>query len=65
MNQSGQHITFFGWAVFLLLLYLASKTDKGYHLIYYGLMLILVFLLVNHYKQIDAAMIVQSSTQGG
>lgn len=43
-----------GWAIFFLLLALLARTSIGHKLIVYSLYLILVLLLVLHYKSISA-----------
>lgn len=43
-----------GWMLLLLGLYVLSKSRTGYHLIYYALVLILVYLVVSNYQSIDA-----------
>jgi len=48
-----QHLTVTGWFVFIILLYVLSKTKMGYSVIYYGLLLILLLLLVGNYKAIN------------
>lgn len=58
-SPAGKHFTLIGWVIFLLLLYLWSKSDSGYHAIYYGLSLILIFLVVYNYQKIDSAMLTQ------
>jgi len=60
--QSQPQLTILGWLLFLLLIYLASKSKTGYVLIYYGLALILVLLLVSHYKRLKDIMIAQGGT---
>ena len=49
-----KEFTFVGWIIFLLMLYLISKTKAGYNMIYYVLVLTLVLLLVGNYKAIEA-----------
>lgn len=39
-----------GLIVFFLVLYLFSRTDEGHDVIYFGLVLILIFLVVSHYN---------------
>lgn len=52
-------LTAVGWLVALLLLYFVSKTKLGHALIYFVLLLVLVFLLLNNYKQINKVILVQ------
>jgi hypothetical protein len=52
-------LTFIGWCVMLLGLYWVSKTKTGHAVIYLALLLILVFLLLQNYKQIDKVILVQ------
>lgn len=44
------------WAVVIVLASLANKTRIGHTLMYYGLWLLLLFLLVTQYKFIAAAL---------
>jgi hypothetical protein len=60
-NQgSGQSPTTYQWVVawvlVLVLAMLALRTQVGYKLVYYGLVLILVFLLVTQYQFIAAGL---------
>lgn len=50
-----------GWLIFFLLLALLARTSVGHRLIVYALYLILVLLLVLHYKSITALI----NPQGG
>jgi hypothetical protein len=59
MTEGKFKLTFVGWAIFLFLLYLASKTKFGHNLIYYSLVLILIFLLITSTKKI-----IDVSTEG-
>lgn len=45
-----------GWTVVIILASLANKTRIGHTLIYYGLWLLLLFLLVTQYKFIAAVL---------
>lgn len=63
MTTSTTHFTFIGWAVILLLLFALNKTKVGHTLIYWGLVLILMFLFLNNYQRIQAVMIKGGSTQ--
>lgn len=51
-SSSVTHLTVIGWIVFLLILYGVNKTTYGHQLIYYGLVLILIFLFVGNYNRI-------------
>ncbi|WP_067929539.1 hypothetical protein [Alicyclobacillus shizuokensis] len=46
-----------GWLILLLLLYYWAQSRTGYRLIYYALVLILVFLLVQNGDTIQRVMI--------
>jgi hypothetical protein len=52
-------LNFIGWAIFLFLLYLASKTKFGHNIIYYSLVLILIYLLITSSQKI-----IDVSTEG-
>lgn len=41
-----------GWAVMIVLLMLMNKTRLGHVLIYYGLLLLIFFVLVTEYQQL-------------
>lgn len=45
-----------GWLLFIILLVLLSRTTLGHMLVYYGLLLVLIFLLVTQYKFIAATL---------
>ena len=60
--QGQPQLSLLGWCIFLLLIYLASKSKTGYVLIYYALALILVLLMVSHYKRLQQIML---TAQGG
>jgi len=57
--QGQPQLSLLGWLIFLLLIYLASKSKTGYVLIYYGLALILVLLMVSHYKRLQQIMLTE------
>lgn len=59
--MNGEKLTLVGWMVVLLLLYFVSKSKTGHAIIYMGLFLILVFLLLVHYQQIDNIVFQKSS----
>jgi hypothetical protein len=41
-----------GWAVMIVLLMLINKTRLGHVMIYYGLLLLIFFVIVTEYKQL-------------
>lgn len=59
--MSSTNLTVVGWAIVLFVLYLWSKTKMGDHIIYYGLILIGLFLVINNYQRLNAVMYGTSS----
>lgn len=55
-------LTPIGWILVLLGLYALSKSRTGYHVLYYALVLILLFLVVTHYRQLEGLMFQQGGT---
>lgn len=45
-----------GWLLFIILLVLLSRNTLGHMIVYYGLLLVLIFLLVTQYKFIAATL---------
>ncbi|MBX6361658.1 MAG: hypothetical protein IRZ03_16455 [Acidobacterium ailaaui] len=60
MNQA--HVKPLGWIIVLLGLYVVSKSRTGYHVLYFALVLILVFLLAANYQQVDALILEPGSS---
>lgn len=55
--MNNQKTTFIGWLIawllMFLLLYLLSKTRSGHSIIYYTSWLLVVLLIVTHYKEVN------------
>lgn len=61
-NSNIGKMTWLGLAVVLLLLYAANKTRRGHLIIFYGMLLILIFLFLSNYQKILPLLII---TKGG
>lgn len=57
MQKNDLHLTVLGWFVFLLLLYGWNRTKTGHEIIYFGLVLIFIFLLSRNWERIKPVLV--------